>query len=66
MTPFGTAPLEQESESSTIALLVPDDVLRIPLAYWPMAIGAKRILGESVCRKRLNVLRFETWIFFFT
>ena len=45
--PLATAPLEQESESSTIVFLVPDDVLRMPLAYWPY--GAKRILGESVC-----------------
>ena len=35
MTPLATAPLEQENESSTIVFLVPDDVLRMPLAYWP-------------------------------
>ena len=35
MKPFVTAPLEQESESSTIVFLVPDDLLRMPLAYWP-------------------------------
>ena len=34
MKPLATAPLEQESESSTIVFLVPDDVMRIPLAYW--------------------------------
>ena len=34
MTPLATAPLEQESESSTIVILVPDDVLGMPLAYW--------------------------------
>ena len=38
VTPLATAPLEQESESSTIVLLVPDDVLRIPLAYWPYGL----------------------------
>ena len=32
---FATAPLEQESESSTIVFLVPGYVLRMPLAYWP-------------------------------
>ena len=32
MKPLATAPMEQESESSTIVFLVPDDVLRIPLA----------------------------------
>ena len=35
MTPLATAPLELESESSTIVLLVPDDVLGMPLAHWP-------------------------------
>ena len=30
MKPLATAPLEQESESSTIVFLVPDDVLRMP------------------------------------
>ena len=35
MKPLATAPLKQESESSTIVLHVPDDVLRMPLAYWP-------------------------------
>ena len=28
-----TAPLGQEPESSTIVFLVPDEVLRVPLAY---------------------------------
>ena len=32
--PLATAPLEQESQSSTIVFLVPDDVLKMPLAYW--------------------------------
>ena len=35
MKPLATAPLEKESESSTIVFLVPDDVLRMPLAYRP-------------------------------
>ena len=34
MKPLATAPLEQESGSSTIVFLVPDDVLRMHLAYW--------------------------------
>ena len=32
---LATAPLEQESKSSTIVFLVSDDVLRMPLAQWP-------------------------------
>ena len=35
MNPLATAPLEQESESSTIVFLVYDDVLRMPLSHWP-------------------------------
>ena len=40
MKHLATAALEQESESSTIVFLVPDDVpgddvLSMPLAYWP-------------------------------
>ena len=38
MKPLATAPLEQESESSTIVFLVPDDVMRMPLAYWPFGL----------------------------
>ena len=38
MKPFATAPLEQESESSTIVFLVPDDLLRMHLAYWPKGL----------------------------
>ena len=30
MKPLATTPLEQESESSNIVFLVPDDVLRMP------------------------------------
>ena len=44
MKPLATAPLEQESESSTIGFLV-ENVFGI------LAIGAKRISGKSVCRK---------------
>ena len=35
MKPLATVPMEQESETSTIVFLVPDDVLKMPLAYWP-------------------------------
>ena len=49
---LATAPLEQESEFSTIVFLVPDDVLKMPLTYW-LAIGTKRISGERICRKDL-------------
>ena len=35
MKPLATAPLEQENKSSFIVFLVPDDVLKMPLAYWP-------------------------------
>ena len=49
---LATAPLEQESESSTIVFLVPDDVLKMPLTYW-LAIWTKRISGERICRKDL-------------
>ena len=35
MKPFATAHLEQESEFSAIVFLVPDDLLQMPLAYWP-------------------------------
>ena len=45
MKPLAAAPLEQESESSTIVFLVPEN------AFGILAIGAKRISGESVCRK---------------
>ena len=44
MKPLATAPLRQESESSTIGFLV-ENVFGI------LAIGAKRISGKSVCRK---------------
>ena len=50
MKPLATAPLEQESESSTIVFLVPDDVLRMP---WHTGYR-----GEKV-------LRFKTWRFFY-
>ena len=36
MKPLATVPMEQESESSAIVFsLVPEDVLRMTLAYWP-------------------------------
>ena len=35
-------PLEQKSESSNIVLVVPDAVLRIPLAYWPQGLKEYR------------------------
>ena len=37
MESLATAPLEQESESSTMVFLVPDDVLRMP--WHTVAIG---------------------------
>ena len=49
MKPLATAPLVQESESSTIAFLVPDDIFEN--AFGILAIRAKRKSGESVCRK---------------
>ena len=42
MKPLATAPLELESESSTIVFLVQDDVLRMPLAYWPYGLKEYR------------------------
>ena len=44
MKPLATAPLEQESAYSTIVFLVEN-------AFGILTIGAKRISGESVCRK---------------
>ena len=49
MKPFATAPLEQENESLTIVFLMPDDVLK--KAFGILAIWAKRISGQSVCKK---------------
>ena len=43
---FATVPLKQESESSAIVFLVPDDVEN---AFDILAIRADRISGESVC-----------------
>ena len=50
MTPLATAPLEQASESSTIVFL---RCARrcVENAFGILAIGAKRISAESVCRK---------------
>ena len=56
MKPLATAPLEQESESSTIAFLEPDDVLRMP---WHIVCRGGG--GGGYMQKRLNVLRFKTW-----
>ena len=61
MKPLATAPLEQESESSPIVFLVLDDVLRMPLAYWPSGLKEYR---EKEYAEKLNVLRFKTWRFF--
>ena len=62
MKPLATASLEQESESSNIVFLVPDDVLRMPwLTGYRVGGGG----GERKCmQKRLNVLRFKAWGFF--
>ena len=58
MKPFAKAPLEQKSESSTIVFLVPDNVLRMPLAYWSYGLKEYR-------EKVYNVLRVKTWRFFY-
>ena len=58
MKPLATTPLEQESESSNIVFLVPDDVLRMP---WHTGYGGG---GEKVYSENLNVLRFKAWGFF--
>ena len=60
---LATAPLEQESESSTIVFLVPDDVLKMPLTYW-LVIGTKRISGERICRKDIMFLDLEHGYFY--
>ena len=57
MKPLATTPLEQESESSNIVFLVPDDVLRMP---WHTGYG-----GGGCMQKWLNVLRFKAWGFFY-
>ena len=50
--------LEQESESSNIVFLVPDDVLEC------LGMLAIRGGGGGGCmQKRLNVLRFKAWGF---
>ena len=54
MKPLATALLEQESESSTIVFLMPDDVLRMPLAYWPYGLieyPQKVYAGKAECSK---------------
>ena len=51
MKSLATAPLEQESESSTIVFLLPDDVLRMP---WHTGYR-----GRKCMLKRSNVLRFK-------
>ena len=56
MKPLAITPLEQESESSNIVFLVPDDVLRMP---WQSGYR-----GGGM-QKRLNVLRFKAWGFFY-
>ena len=60
MKPLATTPLEQESESSNIVFLVPDDVLRMP---WQTGYRGGGGGGECM-EKRLNVLRFKAWGFF--
>ena len=42
MKPNATVPLEQESESSTIVFIVPDDLLRMPLAHWSYGLKEYR------------------------
>ena len=60
MKPLATTPLEQESESSNIVFLVPDDVLRMPWHTGYRGGGGER----ERMQKRLNVLRFKAWGFF--
>ena len=49
MKPLATAPLEQESESSTIVFLVPDDVFRIP---WYTGYRGEKVYAEKTeCSK---------------
>ena len=61
MKPLATTPLEQESESSNIVFLVPDDVLRMPWHTGYRGGGGKK---RKCMQKRLNVLRFKAWGFF--
>ena len=55
MKPLATTPLEQESESSNIVFLVPDDVLRMPWHTVILAIGGgggKKVYAEKTeCSK---------------
>ena len=54
MKPLATAPLEQESEFSTIVFLVSDDVLKMPLAYWPYGLKEYQdnvYVEKTVCCK---------------
>ena len=48
-------------ESSTIVFLVPDDVMRMPLAYSPL--GLIEYPEKVYALERLNVLRFKPWSF---
>ena len=49
MKSLATAPLEQESEPSTIVFLLQDVVLRMPLAYWPQGLKEYRIKVYAEC-----------------
>ena len=62
MQPLATASLEQESE---VNYRLSRARRCVENAFGILAIGAKRISREVyiVCR-RLNVLRFKTWVFF--
>ena len=55
MKPLATTPLEQESESSNIVFLVPDDVLRMPLHTGYMGgggVGVEKVYAEKTeCSK---------------
>ena len=52
MKPLATTPLEQESESSNIVFLVPDDVLRMPWHTGYRGGGGEKVYAEKTeCSK---------------
>ena len=51
MKPLATTPLEQESESSNIVFLVPDDVLRMPWHTDYRGEGEKVYAEKTECSK---------------
>ena len=51
MKSLATAPLEQESESSNIVFLVPDEVLRMPCHTGYMRGGGRVYAEKTECSK---------------